>query len=154
MLIRRVENWPFEHPLNEFTELDRLRRDLGLVLNGRQSRFSGSEPPAGVFPLLHVTHDHDNFYIRSEVPGMTLDKLDVSVTGRTVSISGERTIPSEKDQVRYHRQEREAGKFRRQFNLPSDVDSDQVQAKYRHGMLMIVLPKSESAKPRKITISS
>ena len=89
MLIRRVENWPFEHPLNEITEFDRLRRDLGLLLNGRQSRFSGGEPPAGVFPLLHVTHDHDNFYLRSEVPGMTLDKLDVSVTGRTVSISGE-----------------------------------------------------------------
>lgn len=84
---------------------------------------------------------------------MTLDKLDLSVTGRTVSIAGERTIPSEKDRVMYHRQEREAGKFRRQFNLPMDVKSDQVQAKYRHGMLMIVLPKAESGKPRKITIN-
>ncbi len=154
MLIRRVDSWPLEHELSGFTEFDRFRRDLGLLLNGRQSQFRREEPPAGVFPLLHVTHDHDNFYVRSEVPGMTLDKLDVSVTGRTVSISGERTIPSENEHVRYHRQEREAGKFRRQFNLPSDVDSDHVQAKYRHGMLMVVLPKSESAKPRKIMINS
>jgi len=140
------------HELSGFSEFDRLQRDLALLLNGRQ-RQREMEPPAGVFPLLHVTHDHDNFYIRSEVPGMTLDKLDVSVTGRTVIIAGERTIPSEQNQVRYHRQEREAGTFRRQFNLPTDVDSDQVQAKYRHGMLMVVLPKAESAKPRKITIN-
>ncbi len=94
MIIRRLDSWPFERQLNEFTELDRLRRDLGLLLNGRQSRNSGEEPSAGVFPLFHVTHDPDNFYIRSEVSGMILDKLDLSVTGRTVSISGEWTIPS------------------------------------------------------------
>jgi HSP20 family protein len=100
-----------------------------------------------------MTQDHDSFYIRSEIPGMTLNELDVSVTGRNVTISGERKIPSEDHQVRYHRREREEGKFRRQFNLPTDVESDQVQAKYRNGMLMIVLPKAESAKPKKITIN-
>lgn len=152
MLIRKVNSWPLAPDLNGFSEFERLQRDLSLFLNGRQTQREMG-PPAGVFPLLHVTHDHNNFYIRSEVPGMTLDKLDLSVTGRTVSIAGERTIPSEKDRVMYHRQEREAGKFRRQFNLPMDVKSDQVQAKYRHGMLMIVLPKAESGKPRKITIN-
>ncbi len=151
MLIRKVNSWPLTHDLNGISEFDRLQRDLGLLLTGRQ-RQREMEPPAGVFPLLHVTQDHDNFYIRSEVPGLSLDKLDVSVTGRTVSIAGERTIPSENEHVRYHRQEREAGTFRRQFNLPTDVDSEQVQAQYRHGMLMVVLPKAESAKPRKITI--
>ena len=152
MLIRRVENWPFDSHMNGFSELDRLRRDLGRLLEGRQVQ-RGADPPAGVFPLINLTQDHDNFYLRSEVPGMKLDKLDVSVTGRTVSIAGERTIPSENQQVRYHRRERESGKFRRQFNLPTDVESDHVEAKYRHGILMIVLPKAESAKPRKIAIS-
>jgi HSP20 family protein len=113
----------------------------------------GGDLPAGVFPLLNVTQDHDHFYVRSEIPGLKLDELDVSVTGRTVTIAGERKIPSEDYQVSYHRREREEGKFRRQFNLPTDVQSDQVQAKYRQGMLMIVFPKAESAKPKKITIS-
>jgi HSP20 family protein len=152
MLIRRVKSWPFEHQLTGFSELDRMRHDLSQILTNRGGQV-GVDSPAGVFPFLNVTQDHDNFYIRSEVPGMTLNELEVSVTGRNVTISGERKIPSEDYQVSYHRREREEGKFRRQFNLPTDVESDQVQAKYRNGMLMIVLPKAESAKPKKITIS-
>jgi len=152
MLIRRAGSWPFENYTNEFSEWDRLRKELGQLLDPRRNPMGG-DPPAGVFPLLNVTQDHDHFYVRSEIPGMKLDELEVSVTGRTVTITGERKIPSEDYQVSYHRREREEGKFRRQFNLPTDVESDQVQAKYRQGMLMIVLPKAESAKPKKITIS-
>ena len=152
MLIRQVKRWPFENQLNGFSDLDRLRRDLSQFFTTQGGQV-GLDSPAGVYPFLNVTQDQDNFYIRSEVPGMTLDELDVSVTGRNVTVSGERKIPSEDQQVRYHRREREAGKFRRQFNLPTDVESDKVEAKYRHGMLMIVLPKAESAKPRKISIN-
>lgn len=152
MLIRRFEGRPFENQLNGLPELDWFRRELGRLLNGSRN-YEGSGIPAGVFPLLNVTQDHDNFYVRSEIPGMSLEELDVSVTGRNVSISGERKIPVEDQKVRYHRREREAGRFRRQLNLPTDVECEKVQAKYRHGMLMIVLPKAESAKPKKITVS-
>lgn len=153
MLIRRVKSWPFEHQLNGFSELDRLRRDLSQVLTTPGAQV-GLDSPAGVYPFLNVTEDQDNFYIRSEVPGITMDELDVSVTGRNVTVSGERKIPAEDQRVRYHRREREAGKFRRQFNLSTDIESERVEAKYRHGMLMIILPKAESAKPRKIPINS
>ncbi len=152
MLIRRVKSWPLEHQLNGLSDFDRLRRDLSQILTTPGGQV-GLDSPAGVYPFLNVTQDQDNFYVRSEIPGMTLDELDVSVTGRNVTISGERTIPSEEQEVRYHRREREAGKFRRQFNLPTDVEAEKVEAKYRHGMLMIVLPKAESAKPRKISIN-
>jgi len=152
MVIRRLENWPFEGLLGGTVDLDRIRRDLGRLFGG-QTGGNGWEAPAGVFPLLNVSHDSENVYVRSEIPGVILDQLDVSVTGRSLTISGERAIPDEKSSVRYHRREREAGKFRRQFNLPTDVDSDRVQAKYQHGMLMVVLPKSEKAKPKKIAIS-
>jgi len=153
MLMHRVGNWPFTNQVNGFSEIDRLRDDLAQFLTNRRGRLAG-ELSAGVFPLLNVNEDHDNFYIRSEIPGMTLDELDVSVTGRNVTIAGERKIPSEDQKVRYHRREREEGKFRRQFNLPADIDNTRVQAKYRHGMLMIVLPKAESSKPRKIAINA
>lgn len=152
MIIRRLENWPFEGVTGGLSELDRIRRDLGQLLIGR-SGVDGWDSSAGVFPLLNVSHDSENVYVRSEIPGVILDQLDVSVTGRSLTISGERAIPDEKTSVRYHRREREAGKFRRQLNLPTDVDSDRVQAKYQHGMLMVVLPKSEKAKPKKIAIS-
>lgn len=153
MLIHKVGSWPFAHYTNELSEWDRLRKEFGQLLDPRNTSI-GRDLPAGVFPLLHVTQDHDHFYVRSEIPGMRLDELEVSVTGRTVTIAGERVIPSEDQQVRYHRREREEGKFRRQFNLPTDVESEQVQAKYRQGILMIILPKAESAKPKKITVNA
>ncbi len=152
MFIKRLENWPFDSLGTSFSELGRLRRDLDQLMGFRMGPDDGLTT-AGVFPLLNVSQDHDNFYVRSEIPGLTLDELDVSVTGRSLTISGERKIPTEDQQVRYHRREREAGKFRRQLNLPSDVNSEKVQAKYRHGILMMVLPKAESAKPKKISIS-
>ncbi len=152
MFIQRLEKWPFEGLPGEISELDRLRRDLSRLFNGR-SGVNGWDTPAGVYPLLNVSHDSENIYVRSEIPGVSLDQLDVSVTGRSLTVSGERAIPAEKSTVRYHRREREAGKFRRQLTLPTDVESDRVQAKYQHGMLMVILPKSEKAKPKKIAIS-
>ena len=151
MGIQRFEGWPFEEGKGRFSELGRLRRELDRLLNGRVSE-EGVERSAGVFPLLNVSHDQENYYVRSEVPGMSLNELDVSVTGRSLTVSGERKIPTESQNVRYHRREREAGKFRRQLNLPTDVQAEKVQAKYRHGILMVVLPKAESAKPKKIEI--
>lgn len=151
MEIRRGQGWPFASLTSEFSELDRFRRDLDRLLNGR-GWGKALDTSAGVFPLLNVSQDHGNYYIRSEIPGMSLDQLDVSVTGRSLTVAGERKIAHENERVRYHRREREAGKFRRQLNLPTDVNADKVEAKYRHGILMIVLPKAESAKPKKIEI--
>jgi HSP20 family protein len=152
-MVRRIEGWPFEGLTSNFSELDRFRRELDRLLNGRVLE-EGVDRSAGVFPLLNVSHDQENYYVRSEVPGMSLKELDVSVTGRSLTVSGERKIPNEDQRVRYHRREREAGRFRRQLNLPTDVDGEKVQAKYRHGVLTVVLPKAESAKPKKIEISA
>ncbi|MBA3965958.1 MAG: Hsp20/alpha crystallin family protein [Nitrospirales bacterium] len=152
MIIRRLENEPFEALRGEISEFDQIQRYLGRLFSDR-SQASGRETPAGVYPLLNVSHDSENIYVRSEIPGMTLDQLDVSVTGRSLTVTGERAIPDEDSNVRYHRKEREAGKIRRQLTLPTDVDHERVQAKYQHGILKVVLPKSEKAKPKKIAIS-
>jgi len=108
---------------------------------------------AGVYPLMNISQDGENFYVRSEIPGVKLEDLEVSVTGRSLTVAGERKFESEAENVRYHRRERPSGKFRRQFNFPTDLDTEQVKAQYRHGILMLVLPKAGSAKPRKVTIS-
>jgi HSP20 family protein len=152
MIMRRLENWPLEGLHGGISEFDQIHRYLGRLFNGGTG-VNGWDAPAKVYPLLNVSHDSENVYVRSEVPGMTLDQLDVSVTGRSLTVTGERSIPDEDASVRYHRKEREAGKFRRQFTLPTDVAHDRVQAKYQHGILMVVLPKSENAKPRKIAIN-
>ncbi|PIE61001.1 MAG: heat-shock protein Hsp20 [Desulfobacterales bacterium] len=107
---------------------------------------------AGVFPQINVTENADNYYIRAELPGIEPNDLDITATGESFSISGERKIAIEGADVKYHRRERDAGKFSRMFNLPTPIDSGKVSAEFKNGILKVVLPKAESAKPQKITI--
>jgi HSP20 family protein len=109
---------------------------------------------AGVFPLLNLTEDKDNYYIRAELPGVKGDELDIQVTGKNLSISGERKIAAEEEGAKYHRREREAGTFSRMVGLPGDVDADKVKARLENGILSIVVSKAEVAKPKQITVSS
>jgi HSP20 family protein len=109
-------------------------------------------PSAGVFPLINVTEDKENYYVRAELPGIKSDELDIQVTKDGISISGERKIPVEGNGVKYHRREREAGKFSRLINLPGEVDVNKVEASRENGVLKVIIPKTEVAKPRQITV--
>jgi len=111
-------------------------------------------PSAGVFPLMNVTEDKDNYYVRAELPGIKSEDLDISVTGESLSISGERKIFEEKGDVKYHRREREAGKFSRILNLPAQINTAKVEAKYVDGRLFIVMLKAETAKQKQVIVKS
>jgi HSP20 family protein len=108
---------------------------------------------AGVFPLINMTEDKDHYYVRAELPGVKGDELDIQVTGRNLSISGERKIAEEEEGARYHRREREAGTFSRMIGLPGEVDTNKVEAKLENGILNIVVSKAEVAKPKQISVS-
>jgi HSP20 family protein len=109
---------------------------------------------SGVFPLTNLTEDKDNYYVRAELPGVKGDELDIQITANNLAISGERKIAAEEEGARYHRREREAGTFSRMIGLPGEVDTDKVDANLENGILTIVVPKAEIAKPKQITVSS
>jgi len=148
MIVRRLTGWrsPFE-------ELERMRREMDWLTEGLTGGLF-REPAAGVFPLMNVTEDNDNYYVRAELPGLRADELNISVTGDTISISGERKLPVEDKKARYHRREREAGKFSRIVSLPTQVDTGKVQARCADGILTVVLPKAEAAKPKQIAVKA
>ena len=151
MIYRRLFNiptWGFSRPFNE---LDHLRKQM----NELYSALSGGAVPrlsAGVFPLTNVTEDSNNYYVRAELPGIKSDELDIQVTSDGISVAGERKIAEEGNGVKYHRREREAGKFSRSINLPGDIDVNAVGASLDNGILTVTIPKAEVAKPRQITV--
>jgi HSP20 family protein len=108
---------------------------------------------AGVFPLINLTEDKDNYYLRAELPGVKGEELDIQVTGNNIGISGERKIAAEEEGARYHRREREAGRFSRMIGLPGDINSDKVNAKIENGILTVVVAKAEAAKPKQISVN-
>lgn len=153
MLLRRMTDWPTRAQANPFEELERMRRQMDL-LTGGFSRGILREPSASVFPLMNVTEDKDSYYVRAELPGLKADELDISVTADTLSVSGERTLPAEDEKAQYHRREREAGSFNRIISLPDQVDTDKVEAHCADGILTVVLPKAEVAKPKQIAVKA
>ncbi len=154
MLWRHITGGPgWELTRNPFNELDKIKREMDALregLSGGQWR----EAFAGVFPLMNVTEDKNNYYVRAELPGIPSNELDISVTGDTLSVSGEKVVSSEDENAKYHRRERDAGSFSRVISLPAQVDTDKVEAKSENGILTVTLPKAESTKPKQITVEA
>jgi len=153
MILRRLTGWPTWEWTSPFGELERMRRDMDRLAQ-TLNRGVWGEPGAGVFPLMNVTEDKDHYYVRAELPGIKAEELDISITADTLSISGERKIPAEDEKAQYHRREREAGKFSRILTLPAQVDAGKAEARCADGVLTVVLPKAEEAKPRQITVKT
>jgi HSP20 family protein len=105
------------------------------------------------FPPVNVWEDNDNVYAESELPGVRSEDLDISVVGNELTIKGRRAEPSE-PQATYHRRERGAGAFARTLPVPGEINADSVQASLRDGVLLVTMPKAESAKPRKVQVKA
>ncbi|NLA75291.1 MAG: Hsp20/alpha crystallin family protein [Deltaproteobacteria bacterium] len=149
LFLRRDPNWRALSNWSPFDELNRIRREMDLLSDGISR---GVARGAGVFPLINLTEDKDAYYIRAELPGMKADDIELSVNHDSITLSGERKIVNEDKNAKYHRRERESGKFNRILTLPGQVDIDKAEASNVNGVLAIRLPKSEAAKPRQITI--
>ena len=149
MIYRRFFNVPTLRFRTPWEELHRMRQQLDHLFDAAPSQ----RVSAGVFPLINLTEDKDNYYVRAELPGVKGDELDIQVTGQNLAISGERKIAAEEEGARYHRREREAGTFSRMIGLPGEVDTDRVEAKLENGILNIVISKAEVAKPKQISVS-
>ncbi len=150
MLPRTFLDLPRRYESTPFGELARMRNELDRLFSGWGQ--AGAQAGAGVFPLINITEDADAYRVRAELPGIQADALDITVTGKSLSISGERRIAEEDKNAKYHRREREAGAFRRMISLPGPIDNGKVSATSSDGVLTILLPKAEEAKPRQITV--
>jgi HSP20 family protein len=151
MLIRRIFNNPALYR-NPFNELDRMRRQMDMLTGSMFGGVPQQATASGVYPALNVTEDKDKYYIRAELPGLKQEDLDIQATGKSISISGQKTIAPEDETAKYHRREREAGKFSRIIDLPDNIDTEKVEAGLANGILTITIPKAEAAKPRQIAI--
>ncbi|NDV18170.1 Hsp20 family protein [Pseudodesulfovibrio sp. JC047] len=100
------------------------------------------------YPPLNLSNDENTVYVRAEVPGMSVDDIELTLTDKTLVIKGERKAP----QGKYYRQERPSGVFNRVVNMAIPVDRDAVTASMKNGILTITLPKSAAVKPKNISI--
>lgn len=100
------------------------------------------------YPPLNISDDENAIYVRAELPGVDIQDVDLTLSGGSLVIRGER----KSEEGRYYRQERPTGSFQRIVNLNVKIDRDKVNATMKNGLLEITLPKAEEMKPKQISI--
>ena len=99
-----------------------------------------------------VVESTDDVRVTMEIPGIDATEIDITIDNNVLRISGEKRAVRSEGEGAYRLTERRYGRFERAFVLPRDVRSDAVDASYENGVLMVVLPKREEAKPRKVEV--
>lgn len=127
-------------------EMDRLQREMNRIMTSFAPRGNSGFPP------LNMWASEEDVVLTAELPGVNPDELDISVVGDTVTLSGRREQDDKSDDVRYHRRERWHGEFTRTVQLPFRIEVDQVDARFKKGVLMLTLPRAEEDRPRRIEI--
>lgn len=137
-----------------FGAMEQLRSRMNRVLPDEGSIFGDDfrwNVTAGT-PRTNLYDTGSQLEIRAEVPGMTKEDLNIKIQGNYLEISGARKSDAPEG-YNAHRVERESVSCTRSFTLPADIDSEKVGASLKNGILTLILPKVEAAKPKQITIS-
>ena len=101
-------------------------------------------------PAIDIAETDESYILTGDLPGLSQKDIEVRVEDGALTIRGERKAEGNGDLPRFRHLERRHGKFRRTFRLPNDVNEEQVEASYEHGVLVVTLPKQEPAETARI----
>jgi len=133
-----------------FREAAAMHNELSRLMNGL---FEGSGRQSQTWvPTLDVWETESALVYAFDLPGISQESINVEVEDGALTVAAERSRTTEVSQERFHRFERRFGSFSRTVGLPQGVSEDDIKASYKDGVLEIVVPKPEQAKPKKIAV--
>ena len=124
-----------------FTELNRLTNSV------MQDRSAPRAIPVDLY------REHDQYVLNADLPGIDPGSIDIDIDGQLLTLRAHRTSDTA-DGVKWLSRERPGGSYLRQFSIGEGVDTERISASYENGVLSVILPLSERAKPRKVTVES
>jgi HSP20 family protein len=130
-----------------FRDLKSIEDDVDRLLGRSFARSSW-------VPALDVRETEERFELSLDLPGIDPDGVTVSFEDGTLTITGKREFNEEEGGETWHRIERGFGSFARSIRLPRTADPDRIDASYDKGVLTVLVPKSEAAKPRTIEVKT
>jgi len=146
------------HTLSPFEEMERMFDNFSS--RGWLRPFSWERPLLsemaapfeGKMPKVDVIESDSEILVKAELPGVEKKDLDISMTRNTVTIRGDTKRKEEEEKGDYYRCEISSGSYLRTLTLPADVDEDKAKAKFKDGVLELILPKVETAHRRSIKV--
>jgi len=144
-----IERW------DPFREMSSLQDRMNSIFTNFRMRTPLAEEEIAQgkwIPAVDIYETTEAIILKAELPGITKEDIQVEVKDNTLTLKGEKKFSPEVQEENYHRIERSYGAFQRVFTLPGTVQTDRVKAKCKDGILEIVLPKVEKAKPKQIKV--
>ncbi|MBI2997026.1 MAG: Hsp20/alpha crystallin family protein [Deltaproteobacteria bacterium] len=103
-------------------------------------------------PVVDVYEQKNEIVVKTELPGMSRDDIQINITDNVLTITGEKKKEEEVKEEDYYRRERTYGRFSRALELPKAVQIEKAQAIFKNGVLDIRIPKTEEAKRKEIEV--
>jgi HSP20 family protein len=136
---------PFEEAEQWFEEA--FRHPFSLLGHRRSPVFRSRELEE-IRTSVDIFEENGNVVVKAEVPGMKKEDIDITVTDHTMRISGKKKREEKVEKKDYYWEERSYGSFTRSFQLPSEVQTEKAEAKFKDGVLEIRIPKTEGARSK------
>jgi HSP20 family protein len=129
---------------NYFDDMDKMISEFMPISRGNK----------GFMPAVDMYEDNDNVVVETQLAGIDLEKIDISIETDVLCIKGEGEKKTEVEEKNYYRKEIRRGNFYRSIPLPTRVDGDKASAVAEEGILKIYIPKASEAKPKSIKIKT
>ena len=142
MAIIRYEPWSLLTQLQK--ELERSFAD---------TTSEGSISTAEWSPAVDIKEETDKFVLYADLPGVAPENIEVNMEAGILTIKGEKKTETKVEKEGFKRVERTCGSFYRRFSLPDTANAEAINAKSKHGVLEIVIPKREAEQPKRINVT-
>jgi HSP20 family protein len=120
----------------------------------RQPRAAWLAPAGAEALAVDMYETDDAIVVKSTIPGIGPEDLDIRITGDTLTIKGETRAEEEVEQESYICRERRYGAFSRSLTVPAPVVAEEAEAEFENGVLTLTLPKAEEVKPKAIKVKA
>lgn len=149
-MTRTMVPWTVEPP----RLFEDFRREMNQLVSNFFGREDGGLEGAWFTPRMNIAETDKSYEVTLDLPGMKPEEFDIELKEGQLWVTGERKHEKEEKGKTYHRIERQYGQFRRIIPLDLPVDADKVEAEYKDGVLHVTVPKSETAKPKRIEVKA
>lgn len=142
---------------NPLREMEEIENRMATLFGSSPLRLTGSDREENLVttdwvPSVDITEDEKEYLIKADLPEMKKEDVHVTFEDGVLTITGERKVEKEEKNRKYHRIEREHGRFLRSFTLPENADATKIAAEFKEGVLFLRLPKNEKAHPKVLEV--
>jgi HSP20 family protein len=139
--------------MTPFRGVSTLHDQINRLFSDAFERTEGESNLTAWAPAVDISENEHELLVKADLPGIDPKDLDIRVENNVLTIRGERKFEKKVDQDNYLRVERTYGSFSRSFALANTVNPEGIKADYQNGVLTLVVPKREEAKPKQIKVN-